>query len=81
MLAVMVILAIGIGLLGAGFYYNLYDNILTDFFSAYIIDTNDVYYIGSQFIIDALPWVLMLLGVLCFILAGLTYRSGYGVSE
>lgn len=74
MIAVIIIIGIGIGLIAGGFYYHLFDDILIDFFASYVYDTSNVYYIGSQFIWDAIPWVMILVGLLCFILAGLYHH-------
>jgi len=73
---VILLLAIGIGLLAGGFYYHLFDDIIIDYFSDYILDTDNIYYRGSQLVWDAIPYVLMLMGLLCFILAGLQARHG-----
>ena len=75
MIAVIILFSIGIGLLAGGFYYHLYDDILTDFFTPYIYNTADPYYLGANLLWDMWPYVLILMGIVCFILAGIKYRS------
>lgn len=76
MSAVIVILSVGVGLIAGGFFYHLLDDIITDFFLAYVYNTGDPYYLGSALLWDAWPFAMIIMGLVCFILAGVKHRNG-----
>lgn len=70
MRAVMIIIGILLGLLAGGFYYHLFDDIITDFFLGYVYDTNNIYYVGSRLVWDSIPYVLLFISILFFAIGG-----------
>ena len=76
--AVIVLVIVGVALIAGGLYYHLFDNILEDHFLAYVYNTNDPYYLGSQLVWDAIPYVLVILGVLSLLAGGRRYQTSMG---
>ena len=73
--AVAILFGVGIIFIGGGFFWRLFDDIITTYFSVYIYDPTDIYFLGSQLVWDAIPYLLLFIGVLIMIMAGLVYRS------
>lgn len=76
MRVVIALIAVGIMILAFGFYYTIGDDILNDFFSDYVYDTDDPYYLGSQLIWDAFPYTVILLSLLLLYYVGRQYGVG-----
>jgi hypothetical protein len=70
---VISLLAFGLGLLGFGFYYKLFEDITTIYFQKYII--NNLYFQMSDLVWDMLPYLVIIIGILCLIGAGLIHRG------
>jgi hypothetical protein len=67
---VKALIGFGIGLIGFGFYWKLYEDVITDFFLGYVRDFTDKYYLASDLIWKALPFFIVFLGVVCLIFGG-----------
>lgn len=80
MSAVIVILSVGVALIAGGIFYNLFDSILTDFFLAYVYNTSDPYYLGSALLWDAWPYAMIIMGIICFIIAGVKQKNTGAIS-
>ena len=78
--AVKSLVAFGVGLIGAGFFWRLFNDILMDKLTGYIITRNDYYFIANDFMWNALPVLVFLLGVFCLIFAGMMYHAGGSVN-
>jgi len=65
------IVVFAIGLIGFGFFYHLISDMITVYFSGYIV--NNEYYIASKLIWDTLPWIAIIIGVISLVLAGVFY--------
>ena len=68
------LLAVGIGLLAFGLYYEFFDRVLIQSIAAFIVP--NVYYQGSQLIWDSLPYIAIGLAVLCLVGAGVAHSRG-----
>lgn len=70
--------AFGLGFIGAGFYWKLNEDIITNFISSFIRDTSDKYYLLSDLVWDALPFIVILLGIVCLVLGSMSNSSVQG---
>jgi len=70
----------GLGIIAAGFMWRFYNDAITSFFSAYIIDLSDEYYLLSDLLWDALPFIVIFLGVICLIFGSMSNVSSGGES-
>jgi hypothetical protein len=77
-MALKPLIGFGLGIIGAGFMWRMYNDTITSFFSSYIVDLNDKYYLLSDMIWEALPIIIIFLGVVCLIFGGMTSGSGVG---
>lgn len=71
----MVLLAFGVGFIGGGLYYRIYNDVITRYIEPYIVDSEGVYYLGSQLIWDMFPYLLILVGIAFLIMAGFAARN------
>ena len=76
--AVIVLIVVGVALIGGGLLYNLFDDILTDFFLPYVYNPSDPYYLGSQLMFDAIPYAIMIIGVILLFVGGKKYKADVG---
>ena len=72
------LIGFGVGLLAFGFYWKLYEDTITGFFISYVRDTGDKYYLLSDLVWDALPYFVILVGVVCLIFGSKTTVSSEG---
>lgn len=66
--------AVGIGLIGFGFFYKLEQDIINDSFAKYILSNE--YYDMSNWFWEIMPWVVIIVGVFCMVAAGISSRGG-----
>jgi len=66
------LLGLGIGLLAVGFYYQIIERGL-DIISWMIIPSE--YYTLSETFWDMIPWIAIILGVVCLIASGVMHRA------
>ena len=78
-MAIRPLIGFGIGILSGGLYWALYDDVITRYFSRYILNTANEYYLASNLIWNAIPYLIIFLGIVCLIVGGL-YKSNV-VSE
>ena len=78
MVPILSIISLGVGLIAGGFFYQLFDDIITDFFTPYVYDATSSSYLGSLLMWDAIPYVMLFGGVACLLYAGMKYNSGGG---
>ena len=78
---VTALIAFGVGFIGAGFFYRLFDDVINSYIAPYIRPS--IYNTGEAFLWDLIPWMIILLGVFCLIAAGVmgTSSSGGKVSQ
>lgn len=70
--------ALGIGFVGFGFFYRIFTDVVNTKIAKYILSNE--YYNMSSWFWDILPWVVVIIGVICLIGAGASSRnSGGGV--
>lgn len=77
--AVKVLVGFGLGLLGAGWFWMFTNDILTKLISKYIFNSNDPYYAGGNLIWVAMPYVIIIVGVICLVASGVAIKMGGGV--
>lgn len=65
--------ALGIGLIGFGFYFQFFEEIIEEHFGFMILDTK--YYALCDLIWHSLPFLAVIIGVFCLIAAGVVHRS------
>jgi len=63
----------GMGLIGFGFFYELFDQVYIRYITPYVRPS--VYNTGEAFLWDILPWMAILLGIFCLMVAGISYRT------
>ena len=66
-MALKPLIGFGIGILLAGLLWKMYEDAITSFFSTYITDLTDEYYLLSDLLWNALPFILIFLGIVCLI--------------
>jgi len=76
---VAALIAFGVGLIGAGFFYQLYDDVIIRYLTPYIRPS--IYNTGEAFLWDFIPWLVLFTGILCLIVAGILGRTSKGVKE
>lgn len=70
---VVALVALGVGLIGAGFFYQLFDDVINTYITPYIRPS--IYNTGEAFLWDMIPWLLVFIGIICLILAGILKGS------
>lgn len=66
-MAVKPLIGFGIAIFLAGMMFRMYNDVITDFFSKYILNTGDKYYLMSDMIWNSLPYIIIFLGITCLI--------------
>ena len=64
----------GIGFVIAGLIYSFLEDVFTRYILQYVVNTNDPYYRAEALGWDAIPYVLLLVGIVCLVVAGLSSR-------
>jgi len=67
------LIGFGVGFIGFGFFYALFEDILSRHLQFMIL--SNVYYDASALIWDALPFISIIIGVLCLVGAGIISRG------
>ncbi|MBE3095347.1 MAG: hypothetical protein IMZ52_09985 [Actinobacteria bacterium] len=75
-MAVRPLVGFGVGLIGGGLFWALIQDTLTRMFGGFIRDTSDKYYLASNLIWTALPYAIIILGIVCLIFSGFNKSSG-----
>ena len=70
---VKALVGFGVGIIGFGFYWMLFNDVLNNFFAKYVLQNE--YYELSNLFWQGMPIVCMLVGVLALVLAGLSRRG------
>jgi len=73
MTLVAVLLSVGAGLFGAGLFYRLFDDIINDTLQQYVL--SNAYYLLSDLVWDMIPYILMIMGVICLVLGAIVYKG------
>lgn len=77
-MAVKPLIGFGIGIIGAGFFWKFYDDVITDFFGSYIIDLSNEFYGLSDLVWNALPLLVIFLGIACLIFGSMSRGADVG---
>ena len=77
-MAVKPLIGFGLGIIGAGFYWKMYEDSITNFFASYIWNPSDKYYLMSDLVWSALPFVVMFLGIVCLVFGTVASSSNAG---
>lgn len=65
--------SLGIGLVGFGFFYQLFDQIIIRYISIYVRPS--VYNTGEVFLWEILPWFAIIIGAIFIVAAGMSARA------
>lgn len=76
--AVIVLIVVGVAVIGGGLLYAVFDDVLDTYISPFIYDTNDPYYVGSQLIIDIIPYAIIVLGSILLFVGAKRYKAEVG---
>jgi len=66
-MAVGPLIGFGLAIFLSGLLFHFYNDGITEFFADYILNTNDVYYLASDLVWNAIPFIIMFLGIVCLI--------------
>lgn len=69
------LIGFGLGIFLVGIIFHFYNDVITDFFSSYILDSSDTYYLAENLVWNSIPFIVMFLGVVCIIFGGIGSRS------
>jgi len=75
MAAVKPLIGFGLAIIGAGFMWKLYEDTINSFIGKYILDINDKYFLMSDLVWNALPFLIIFLGIVCLIYGGVSGTS------
>jgi len=67
------LIAFGIAIMGFGFFWKLFDDIIDTYIVQYVLGGN--YYILSDAIWNWLPWILVIFGIISLISGAIVYRG------
>lgn len=70
---VIPLIGFGVTLIGAGFFYHLFDDVIINYIAPYML--TDIYQTGRNFLWDLIPWLVILIGIFCLIAAGIMSTS------
>ena len=73
--AVRTIMGFGLLIIGGGWYFRIYDMVFTRSIDQYVYDSSNIYWLGSDLMWNAIPFGLMLGGVVMLIVEGLSRHS------
>ena len=77
-MAVKPLIGFGLGIILAGVMWHMYNDAITSYFSSYITDLTDEYYLLSDLVWDSLPFILIFLGIVCLIFGSMGSRNVVG---
>lgn len=72
---------VGLILIGGGLYWRIYDDVFTLYIKQYVYDTTDPYYLANDLFWHAIPFLLMIGGVVMLIMAGFSRGGTKVVTE
>jgi len=67
------LIGFGLAVFLGGLLFHFYNDAITEFFSKYIVDVNDDFYLFSDLIWDMIPFIIILLGIVCLVFGSLGY--------
>lgn len=70
----------GLALIAGGLFWSIIDDIIASHFTVYISNTSDPYYLVCDLIWHSLPFLIIIVGILCLIVAGAISRGTKKVS-
>ena len=70
-----ILLGVGVGLFSGGAFWKLGEDIWTRHIAKYVFDHSDPYYLGSDLVWNAIPYVLIVCGIFCLVMAGLQHHG------
>jgi hypothetical protein len=68
-------------IIGGGWYFKIYDDVFNRYIDKYIVDSSSVYWLAQDLFWNAIPFILMIGGVILLIMGGFSRRSGGSVKE
>jgi hypothetical protein len=77
-MAVKGLIGLGLGIFGAGFMWKLYEDAINGFFLSYIRDSNDKYYLLSETVWNALPFLIIFTGIVFLVLGATIHNTSAG---
>jgi len=67
------LIGFGLAIFLSGLLFHFYNDVITNYFSQYIVDLNDKYYLMENLLWDLIPFILIFLGIVCLIFGGISY--------
>lgn len=64
------LIAFGVGLVGTGLFWHLMDDVLDTYIAKYVYNTADVSYVASDLVWQALPYIILVVGIICLVIGG-----------
>lgn len=65
----------GLAIFVSGLLFHMYNDVVVEFFNKYIIDFSDDYYLFSNLIWDAIPFIIIFIGIACLIFGSIGYST------
>ena len=65
----------GVLLIGGGLYWRIYDDVFQLYIMQYVYDNQDQYYLANDLFWHAIPFLLIIGGVVMLIMAGFSTRG------
>jgi len=69
------LIGFGVGIIGGGVFIRMGQDVFFKYIAKYVYSSTNPYYLASDVLWNALPYVLILVGVVCLIMGGLLGRS------
>ena len=68
-------------IIGGGWYWKIYDDVFNRYIDQYIVDSSSPYWLGSDLMWNAIPFILMIGGIILLIWSGISSHSSGGVKQ
>lgn len=75
--AVIAIISFGLGLIGAGVFWRMLNDMFLKYIAKYVYNASDPYYLANDLVWNAIPFVIIIVGVLVVVMGGLMGRTVY----
>jgi len=77
-MAVKPLVGFGLAFIGGGLFWMIIQDSITRNIGKYILDTSDKFYVVSKLVWDALPFAVLIVGIVVLIFGGLNSGTSQG---
>jgi hypothetical protein len=77
-MAVKPLVGFGLAFIGGGLFWMMIQDTITRNIGKYVLNTADKYYVVSKLVWDALPFIVLIVGVVVLIFGGLSSSTDTG---